>query len=56
MSLALSSAIIRLVNDLLSTHRPYIAAAGEIEVVIGVGVAITTEKIDKPSENYFVRV
>jgi len=39
-----------------STHCPDVAAAGEVEVVIGVGVAITTDEIGKPGESGFVRV
>ena len=34
----------------------YVAAASKVEVVIGVGVAITADKIGKPGEREFVRV
>ncbi len=40
----------------LSTHCTDVATAGEVEVVIGVGVALSTDKIGKPGEREFIRV
>ncbi len=39
-----------------STNSPNISAAGEVEVVVNVGIAITAHEIDKPGEGRTIYV